>query len=295
MSLELQRQLFSSSDAPATRPKGQLLKWIGNKQRFAEEIVSYFPADCGTYREPFLGSGAVLGTLAPAKGVASDGFGPLIGIWSALKASPQTLKDWYRERWNLIAQLGKEKAFEKVKAAYNAAPNSADLLFISRACYGGVIRFRKLDGYISTPCGAHAPISPESFASRVDDWSKRVQGTEFVHQDYQTAMLAATTGDVIYCDPPYTHSQTILYGAQEFSLARLFEVIGDCKQRGVSVLLSIDGTKKSGDFLCDLPIPQGLFEREILIDCGRSMLKRFQMDGGTLETEVVADRLLLTF
>ena len=45
--------------------KTQLLKWIGNKQRFAHEIVSLFPERFGAYYEPFLGSGAVLGTLNP--------------------------------------------------------------------------------------------------------------------------------------------------------------------------------------------------------------------------------------
>lgn len=47
--------------------KSQLLKWIGNKQRFAHEIISYFPNKFGTYHEPFLGSGAVLGVLSPKK------------------------------------------------------------------------------------------------------------------------------------------------------------------------------------------------------------------------------------
>ncbi|MEP7291639.1 MAG: DNA adenine methylase, partial [Chloroflexota bacterium] len=48
----------------------QFLKWIGNKQRFAPTIISYFPSKYGTYYEPFLGSGAVLGTLAPSSSVA---------------------------------------------------------------------------------------------------------------------------------------------------------------------------------------------------------------------------------
>lgn len=61
------------------------------------------------------------------------------------------------------------------------------------------------------------------------------------------------------------------------------------------VALSIDGTKKSGTHVCDLPIPDGLFEREAFVNCGRSMLRRFQMTGRSLETEGVADRLLLTF
>ena len=43
----------------------QLLKWVGNKQRFAHEIVSYFPDRFGTYFEPFLGSGGVLGPWRP--------------------------------------------------------------------------------------------------------------------------------------------------------------------------------------------------------------------------------------
>ena len=41
----------------------QLLKWVGNKQRMASEIIRFFPDNYATYFEPFLGSGAVLGTL----------------------------------------------------------------------------------------------------------------------------------------------------------------------------------------------------------------------------------------
>jgi DNA adenine methylase len=76
---------------------------------------------------------------------------------------------------------------------------------------------------------------------------------------------------------------------------RLFEVIEGCKVRGVCVAVSIDGTKRSGDLICKVPIPEGLFEREAFVNCGRSMLRRFQMSGRTLEAENVTDRLLLTY
>ena len=56
-----------------------------------------------------------------------------------------------------------------------------------------------------------------------------------------------------------------------------------------------DVNKKSGDLRCDLSIPDGLFENEIFIDCGRSMLRRFQLEGQNLENEVVADRFLLSY
>lgn len=78
-------------------------------------------------------------------------------------------------------------------------------------------------------------------------------------------------------------------------MQRLLTVIAECKEKGVFVALSIDGTKYSGRKICDVPVPEGLFEREAFIRVGRSMLKRFQMDGLTLEEHEVRDRLLLTY
>lgn len=278
--------------APFTRG---LLKWIGNKQRMAHEIVSYFPPDVGTYFEPFLGSAAVLGTFQPKRALASDTFAPLVEIWQTLHADPAKLKRWYAERCNRMMSGDKVEEYERIKASYNENPNGADLLFLCRSCYAGVVRFRQADGYMSTPCGPHKPVPPDSFAERVDVWHRRTRGAEFRKLDFREAFALAKPGDLVYCDPPYSHSQGILYGAQRFRLNELLGVIADAKARGVNVALSIDGTKRSGDHVCDLPIPKGLFEQEVLVNCGRSMLRRLQMGGQTLEGEVVADRLLLTY
>lgn len=277
------------------RPHGSLFKWIGNKFKVAEEITSYFPKEIGAFYDVFVGGGSILATVAPARGVGSDSFAPLIEIWTMIRSAPDTVKGWYERRWRYAMAGNRRERYEEIKAAYNAQANGADFLYLTRACYGGVIRFRKSDGYMSTPVGVHRPIAPDSFAQRVDEWHARVQGTEFVHADYAEVMDRCVSGDMVYCDPPYTHSQAILYGAQDFNIIQLFESIERCKQRGVRVALSIDGTKKSGKEDCDLPIPDGLFERQILVNTGKSMLRRFQMDGRTLESEVVADRLLLTY
>lgn len=292
----MQLALFQDNATMPIRPlKSQLLKWIGSKQRFAHEIVSLFPNSFNRYFEPFLGSGAVLATLAPADAIGSDIFSPLMEIWRTLQENPEQLKQWYEHRWQLASGEQKVEVYERIKASYNTNPNGADLLFLCRACYGGVVRFRQFDGYMSTPCGIHTPISPNSFAKRVDEWYSRTQGTQFLELHYEEAMEMAQPGDLIYCDPPYMHSQGILYRGQSFELEHLLQLIEQCKYRGVYVALSIDGTKKSGDVLCTLPIPIDLFEREMFVNCGRSMLKRFQMEGQTLEKEIVADRLLLTY
>jgi len=280
-------------ERPNVRPlKLQLLKWIGNKQRSAAQIVSYFPPSYGTYIEPFLGSGAVLGTLAPRHAVASDTLPALIEIWQMLATEPDRLLAGYRRRWEKFQNS--PGVYEQVKARFNRKANAPDLFFLSRACYGGVIRFRK-DGYMSTPIGVHAPISPAAVAKRIRVWRERTTGAAFRCADFEETLAEARAGDLVYCDPPYSDTQAILYGAQAFTLDRLFQVITRAARRGAFVALSIDGHKKSGKRTCDVPIPDGLFKRSVVVNTGRSMLRRFQMEGRTLESEVVSDRLLLTW
>ncbi|MBU0713576.1 Dam family site-specific DNA-(adenine-N6)-methyltransferase [bacterium] len=276
-------------------PKTQLLKWVGNKQRFAGEIAKYFPVDINRFYEPFLGSGAITATVSPHRGFGSDVFAPLIEIWKTLVNNPDELIKWYNDRRKRIDKEDKNKVYEEIKTSYNSNPNGPDFLFLTRSCYGGIVRFRKADGHMSTPCGVHDPISIRSFSTRVNEWYWRMKNVEFASIDYQEAFTMTKYGDFIYCDPPYSHSQSILYGAQDFSLVRLLEKIDEAKAKGTKVALSIDGSKKSGNYICDLPIPRGLFEREININLGRSMLRRFQMGGQTLEQEIVSDRLLLTY
>lgn len=277
------------------KPSSQLLKWIGNKYRFAEKICGLFPIDTNKYYEPFLGTGAVMATYKHNMSIGSDRFKPIIDFWLEVRDNPENVKNWYRSRWNKASQYGFEKIYYEVRSSYNNLPNPADLLYISRSCYGGVMRFRKADGHISTPMGPHNPIKPVTFDKRVDEWYQRIQGVEFINSDYKDIIDLAEPGDLVYCDPPYVDSQTIVYGAQSFDFNELIKKISKAKERDVRIALSIDGTKKSGKHIVNLEIPENLFEVEITIDAGRSMLRRFQKVGQTLEDEIVGERLLLTY
>lgn len=277
---------------PYTR---QLLKWIGNKQKFAYEILSYFPKRFNCYYEPFVGSGGVLATLAPQKGIASDVFKPLVDLWQLVKQSPDSVINYWKEACVGFHNGNKSATYLFYQTKFNKSPNGLDLLVLSRTCYGGIVRFRKIDGGMSTPCGVHKPMDPDSFSLRVYEWHERIKNTEFYHSDFEPIIDKADDGDIVYCDPPYIDSQSILYGAQDFSFERLINSIIRAKFRGVCIALSIDGLKKSGTKHLTLPIPPGVFEREVFVSCGRSMLRRFQMSGQTLESEEVSDRLLLTW
>jgi DNA adenine methylase len=269
-----------------------LFKYIGNKYRSAERIILTFPENFGTYYEPFFGSGAVLGRLQPQRSVASDTCKPLIDLWRLVQSNPESLIESYTANWKAY-RSDRRRAYEVAKDKFNERPNPHDFLFISRACYGGVIRFRK-DGYLSTPLGAHNIIDPASFQKRLIVWRHAVRNTVFVHGDYSEIVSDAGENDLVYCDPPYVDTQKILYGAQGFDVAEMFAHLRAAKSRGAFVALSIDGEKRSGDKIISIMPPRDLFAVESYLSLGGSMLKRFWRGGGDVIDEHVKDRLLLS-
>lgn len=281
-----------------------LLKWIGNKQRFASTIISYMPNEFNNYYEPFLGSGAVLGELLSQDrtkmfphfnhAYASDILPFLIDIFKSVKESPNELVEYYAKEITAYYD-DPDQQYEKIRNRFNYNHNAFDFCLLSRTCYSGVIRFRKSDGYMSTPKGPHKPISPDEFKRRVLLWSDLVQKADFHTESFVDAMSKPQRGDVVYCDPPYTHSQTIIYGAQSFNIDQLWESIKECKERGVYVILSINGTRESKRKDISVQIPEGLFEREFFINCGTSMIDRLQHAGKDMRNELVHDKLLLTW
>jgi len=286
-------QRFEPGTAPFTRPGGQLLKWVGNKFRYSEAIAKHLPADFDSYFEPFVGTGSVLATVAPQRGVAGDALGILVEFHRAVQANPEPLISHYSSAREDLLRYGRA-AYEEVKARYNAEPTPGDLLVLSRTCYGGVVRFTR-DGHMSTPMGPHRPMPAEKLARYMEQWQLRFGGTTFFHRDYRETMAEAGQGDVVYCDPPYLHGQSILYGAQDFQMPSLWKAVSEAAERGARLIVSVDGWRQSGDKLIELGIPAGLFSRELLIERGGCMLRRFQMIGEDMALEQVADRLLLTW
>ncbi len=68
-------------------------------------------------------------------------------------------------------------------------------------------------------------IHQREHAKRVEEWRYRLKNVAFRNVDYKEIFAEASAGDIIYCDPPYSHSQSILYGAQDFKLTELFNEI----------------------------------------------------------------------
>lgn len=279
--------LVRSDDRYKYKPTPQLLKWVGNKQRYAKEITQKFDTEYNKYIEPFIGTGAILGTFKPNEAVAGDILKPLVDLWVLVKNNPDKIMSYYSTVYEDYCK-DKKETYDRIKAKYNKKPNPLDLLLISRSCYGGVMRFTK-KGEISTPIGPHNLMNDEKFEKRLFKWHEVVQNTDFYHQDFEKTMKMAEEGDIVYCDPPYFFGQSILYGAQGFDFERLWDAVEYCKDVGARVYLSFDGKAKEGTEIRD-----GLFKWKCNVDRGFCMLNRFKREGLDMNGFELHDWLLIT-
>lgn len=97
------------------------------------------------------------------------------------------LKVWYATRWQRFQDGNRVARYAEILGSYNAAPNPEHFLFLTRSCYGGVVRFRARDGQMSTPVGVHPPIAPGAFAKRVDIWRRGCGAVRMIAWVLQTA------------------------------------------------------------------------------------------------------------
>ena len=188
-----------------------VIKWSGSKRSQAAEIVRYLPEKFGTYYEPFLGGGSMLYAVDPKRSVCGDICEPLILLWEMIKSQPEELAEAYRLRWERLQREGYLVYYE-IRDQFNKGKQPEDLLFLSRTCVNGLIRFNT-DGMFNNSFHHTRPgIDPDSLRRIIIDWSRHIQSTTFMTADYTATTEDATPDDIVYLDPPYFHTKGRYYG-----------------------------------------------------------------------------------
>ena len=202
-----------SQGYPRTGPESEtprpFLKWAGGKWRLAEEIAALLPPDVSerTYREPFLGGGAIFFYLAsnapPAKAILSDALTDLITTYRMVKTKPA---DLLARLESLQAEHSKEM-FYAVRQRFNEERDASDLdraswfVYLNKTCFNGLFRTNR-DGIFNVPFGQFD--SPRvADEPRITAASGALAKAKLFKRDFDHLDGEAEKGDVIYFDPPY--------------------------------------------------------------------------------------------
>lgn len=217
------------------------LKWAGGKTRMLPVLKQHFPAEFGTYYEPFVGGGAVFFALAPSKAVLADANLRLMRTYAGVRDHADAVVDRLRRSPHSKDFFLKVRAFD-VDCADDASAASW-LIYLSKTAFNGLYRVNQSGGF-NVPFGDYSnPTICDEPNLRA--CSEALKGVEVVAADFEQTIGRSAPGDLVYCDPPYlptsVTSSFTNYTSNGFGLAdhrRLRDAALRAKARGVNVVIS---------------------------------------------------------
>jgi DNA adenine methylase len=266
-----------------------VIKWSGSKRTQASRLVDLFP-DFDQYYEPFLGGGSVLRALIEKrktkKAVCGDICGPLIDLWLLIQNNPDRLIKSYNRDWLRLKEEGYLVYYE-IRDRFNREKSPEDLLFLSRTCVNGLIRFNKSGGFNNSLHHTRRGITPDKLKKIIHRWSAAIQGVVFLCGDYRLTTENASSNDIVYLDPPYFNTKGRYYGAIDYN--DFISFLEELNSKNIRFVLSYDGMREETNYLTELP--KHLFKRHLFFESGNSSFKKV-MDK---KPEIVTESVYLNF
>ena len=267
------------------RPK-TLIKWSGSKRSQAREIIPYFPAEFNVYYEPFLGGGSILGFFNPKKAVAGDVDKPLIQLWKLIQDNPNSVIQEYKKNWNNLQTKG-YRFFYEIRDRFNQERSPHHLLFLSRTCVNGLIRYNQKGEFNNSLHHTRKGINPETLGKIILDWSVQIKGHKFRETSYEITTKSAKAGDFIYLDPPYFNTKGRYQSSINYD--DFLNYLRDLNKRKIKFALSYDGTRGEKSYIVE--IPKDLYKRHVMMHSGNSTFNKIQ----NKKIEKVHESLYLNF
>lgn len=235
---------------------GPFFKATGGKRKLLPELRKEFglcalSSDIRTYREPFVGGGAVFWDLAPRRAVLNDRNPYLIKAYEGVREDVSEvccLLRWYKHQHSEAFYYEQRKRRPRIETS-TAAEVAAWFLYMNATGFNGLWRVNSAGEY-NVPVGDYEdpPILKEELLRAC---SRRLLDTDvqLFSKDFGFILDAATEGDLVYCDPPYVPATRTAsftrYTSDGFTMddqVRLRNGALAARRRGAEVVLSNSAT-----------------------------------------------------
>ena len=218
------------------------LKWPGGKRWLVPTLLDIVcRTDFLTYREPFLGGGALFFALRPKQSALSDINRELINAYRQVKNRASVLLTRLQELpidQNTYDRLRQEEKGTTLDQAIR-------FLYLNRTAFGGMYRVNQ-QGEFNVPFGGGerttAPLWQYDLLRMA---ARALRSAHLQAIDFEEALSAAGEGDFVYCDPTYTvaHNNNgfIRYNERNFSWDDQQRLAHSCRAaagRGAAVVVS---------------------------------------------------------
>jgi len=228
------------------------VKWAGGKRQLLPQIKERMPEQYNNYFEPFVGGGAVLFGLLPAKALINDINKALINVYEWIKKAPeeflQEVNKLDVEMWvdgkRYYYSLREHYNDKLMKAEYDVEL-AALFVFLNKHCFNGLYRVNG-KGLFNVPYNNSRGASVDEKA--IIEISKYLQGIKIIAGDFEEACSEAREGDFVFLDSPYAPLNPTSFesytkeGFDEESHRRLAELFDKLTARGCYCMLTNHNT-----------------------------------------------------
>lgn len=216
-----------------------LLKWPGGKRALLKRILPLLPKNFSLYYEPFAGGAALFFALQPETAILSDSNSDLINCYIQVRDRPNEVINHLKKLKNT------EHDYYKIrdKVPTEDAARAARLIYLTTLSFNGIHRLN-LNGKFNVPYGHKTHLEPCD-PKKIHEASKVLSNTVMLCQDFESSVVTAKNGDLVYFDPPYTvahgNNGFLKYNDRIFSWndqVRLADIAHALVKRGCKVIVS---------------------------------------------------------
>lgn len=229
------------------------VKWAGGKRQLLTEIRERMPKVYKNYYEPFIGGGAVVFGLMPAKALINDINESLINTYKQISNHTDAFLDNIHRLDSEMWDDGKAYYYMK-RDLYNAKLQKKEydielaalFVFLNKHCFNGLYRVNS-KGLFNVPYNNTRRISCDD--KSVKETSKYLRTLTITVGDFEEACKTASEGDFVFLDSPYAPLNPTSfesYTQEGFTLdshERLARLYDELTERGCYCMLTNHNTE----------------------------------------------------
>ena len=227
------------------------VKWAGGKTQLLPHLEELLPESYQTYYEPFIGGGALLLNLQPAKAVIGDVNEQLINIYKQIQMNVEDVIHEVNELDKLNCSVERylsiRKYYNEKKIANHVldAETAALMIWLNKHCFNGLYRTNST-GFFNVPWNKKE-IGHSIVEENLRNIAEYLNTADITIQakDFEETCKSAKPGDFIYFDSPYIpvsatasftdYTKDGFTGKDHVRLAQLFK---DISKKGILSMLS---------------------------------------------------------
>jgi DNA adenine methylase len=179
-----------------------------------EDLIKNNLKPGSTFYEPFAGGLAVTLALEHPNTVVNDLNSELINMYKVIRDNPDELIYLLKS----FEMLHNETAYYHIRgwdrepdfATMSPLKRAARTIYLNKTCFNGLYRVNS-KGYFNSPIGRTSSGKTPDIAQEdlIREMSKFLKSVQFHNGDYKECLAGATTGDVVFLDPPYDTDEAI--------------------------------------------------------------------------------------